>query len=289
MAGGDGGSREGVQWPEPIQRVQKLAASSLDALPEKYVRPASHRAPLNAPLANLPVIDLSGLADPRTHSSTVQQIGDACTEWGIFHAINHGIPLSLIHRVQQVSKELFDLPYEEKEVYANKPGLPVGYGSHLGASNSGTMDWSDYFFHQLRPSTSYDADSWPAKPAAYRETVAEYGKQVYSLMRMLLLAVAENLRVDFSSVEEAFGGKDGFRLGFRINYYPPCPQPALALGVSSHSDPGVLTALLQDEVGGLQVRKDGTWYSVGTTQDALVVNVADQLEFCPRTLLRPVG
>lgn len=62
----------------------------------------------------------------------------------------------------------------------------------------------------------------------------------------------------------------------RLNYYPKCPQPDVVLGVSRHKDPGALTVLVQDEVGGLEVRrKDGEWVGVKPRRDAFVINVGD--------------
>ncbi|KAF5951420.1 hypothetical protein HYC85_009364 [Camellia sinensis] len=40
----------------------------------------------------------------------------------------------------------------------------------------------------------------------------------------------------------------------RLNHYPPCPIPHLALGVGRHKDGGALTVLAQDDVGGLEVK-----------------------------------
>ena len=50
----------------------------------------------------------------------------------------------------------------------------------------------------------------------------------------------------------------------RLNHYPPCPEPELALGVGRHKDSGALTILYQDDVGGLDVRRrsDGEWARV---------------------------
>lgn len=65
----------------------------------------------------------------------------------------------------------------------------------------------------------------------------------------------------------------------RINRYPPCPLPEKCLGLGSHSDPHTLTILLQDEVGGLQVRKsDNHWVGIRPIPNSFVVNIGDTLE-----------
>ncbi|XP_010419815.1 PREDICTED: flavonol synthase/flavanone 3-hydroxylase-like [Camelina sativa] len=66
----------------------------------------------------------------------------------------------------------------------------------------------------------------------------------------------------------------------RINRYPPCPRPDLALGVGQHKDVVVLTVLAQDEVGRLQVsrRSDGVWFPVRPVPNALVINLGNCIE-----------
>lgn len=65
----------------------------------------------------------------------------------------------------------------------------------------------------------------------------------------------------------------------RMNYYPPCPQPEVAIGLSPHSDAVGLTILLQiNEMGGLQIKKDGMWVPVKPLPNAFVINIGDILE-----------
>jgi len=67
---------------------------------------------------------------------------------------------------------------------------------------------------------------------------------------------------------------------FRLNHYPPCPSPELALGVGRHKDPGALTILYQDDVGGLDVRRrsDGEWARVKFVPGSFVINVGDTMQ-----------
>ncbi|KAF6177047.1 hypothetical protein GIB67_015922 [Kingdonia uniflora] len=62
----------------------------------------------------------------------------------------------------------------------------------------------------------------------------------------------------------------------RLNHYPPCPTPDLTLGVGRHKDPGALTVLAQDNVGGLDVkRKDGEWVRVNPIPSSYIINLGD--------------
>ncbi|GJN29499.1 hypothetical protein PR202_gb17725 [Eleusine coracana subsp. coracana] len=66
---------------------------------------------------------------------------------------------------------------------------------------------------------------------------------------------------------------------FRFNYYPPCPRPDLVFGIKPHSDAGVLTILLMDkDVGGLQILRDGKWHNVPTSPHRLLINLGDYTE-----------
>jgi len=67
---------------------------------------------------------------------------------------------------------------------------------------------------------------------------------------------------------------------FRINRYPPCPRPDLALGVGHHKDADVISLLAQDDVGGLQVsrRSDGVWFPIRPVPNALVINIGNCME-----------
>ena len=69
----------------------------------------------------------------------------------------------------------------------------------------------------------------------------------------------------------------------RMNYYPPCPQPELVMGLNAHSDAAALTILLQiNEMEGPQIRKDGRWIPIKPLPNAFIVNVGDILEVNPK-------
>lgn len=80
-------------------------------------------------------------------------------------------------------------------------------------------------------------------------------------------------------------GKEEMELEMKINMYPPCPQPELALGVEPHTDMSALTLLISSDVPGLQVWKDNNWVVVNYFQNALFVHVGDQLEVSPASFV----
>lgn len=60
--------------------------------------------------------------------------------------------------------------------------------------------------------------------------------------------------------------------------YPYCPQPDLTLGLRSHTDPGTITVLLQNQVAGLQVKHGPHWVPVNPIPGGLIVNIGDLLQ-----------
>eukprot|EP01018_Ginkgo_biloba_P036344 Gb_09708 [translate_table: standard] len=106
----------------------------------------------------------------------------------------------------------------------------------------------------------------------------EYCQGTLGLCLYLLSVLSENLGLPSDYLKDAFGRKDEIGQCVRLNYYPPCPQPDLTYALAPHSDPGGITLLLQDDVAGLQVRKGDNWVSVPPLDNALVVNLGDQIE-----------
>jgi len=92
------------------------------------------------------------------------------------------------------------------------------------------------------------------------------------------------LGLEPNDLKEGTGGEN-LEYMMKINYYPPCPRPDLALGVPAHTDMSALTLLVPNEVPGLQICKDGSWYDVDYVPDAIVVHIGDQVEVCSNNLM----
>lgn len=63
-----------------------------------------------------------------------------------------------------------------------------------------------------------------------------------------------------------------------VNHYPACPDPSKVFGIPAHTDPQMLSILYQDDVGGLQVLKDGKWIGIRPDDSTFVVNLGDTLQ-----------
>ncbi|XP_022744022.1 probable 2-oxoglutarate-dependent dioxygenase At5g05600 [Durio zibethinus] len=271
------------EWPEPIIRVQSLSESGLPSIPDRYIKPPPDRPSLNPTEksdVNIPIIDLTGLSGDENNLpfSTLDQISLACREWGFFQVVNHGVSPGLMDRARETWRSFFHLPMEIKQAYANSPKTYEGYGSRLGIEKGAILDWSDYYYLHYLPLTLKDYNKWPSSPDSCREVIDEYGKELVKLGGRIMKILSINLGLREDRLQNAFGGEN-FGTCLRVNFYPKCPQPNLALGLSSHSDPGGLTLLLPDhEVPGLQVRKDGKWITVKPAQHAFIVNIGDQIQ-----------
>ncbi|KAL5666519.1 hypothetical protein ACJX0J_026627, partial [Zea mays] len=255
--------------------VQELAAS-LGALPPEFVRSEQDQPGATtyrgAAVPDAPVIDMS---EPGFGA----RMAAAAREWGLFQVVNHGVPSAAVAELQRVGRAFFALPTEEKERYAMDPasGKIEGYGTKLQRDLEGKKTWNDFFFHVVAPPEKVDHAVWPRSLAGYREANEEYCRHMQRLTRELFEHLSLGLGLHGSAMAEAFGG-DGLVFLQKINFYPPCPQPELTLGVAPHTDMSTLTVLVPNEVQGLQVFKDGQWYEAKYVPDALIVHIGDQIE-----------
>ncbi|KAL6642102.1 hypothetical protein ACP70R_020283 [Stipagrostis hirtigluma subsp. patula] len=289
-------SLHGCGWPEPIVPVQILSNSGMRSVPPRYIKPPSERpsgsiiTSTNDPNFSIPIIDLAGDVDtPQHRQIVVEAIGDACKNWGFFQVVNHGVDIDVVKRMRGAWREFFDLPLDEKKIYANSPVTYEGYGSRLGVEKGAILDWSDYYFLNLLPSDPKNLEKWPKMPSYLREVTEKYTCELMNLSEVLLKAMSSSLGLDEDYLHMAFGGSEGISACMRVNYYPKCPEPDLTLGLSSHSDPGGLTLLLVDDnVKGTQVRKGNTWVTVHPIPGAFVVNVGDQIQILSNGAYRSV-
>jgi isopenicillin N synthase-like dioxygenase len=65
----------------------------------------------------------------------------------------------------------------------------------------------------------------------------------------------------------------------RLLHYPLQPADAGAQGVEAHTDPGALTVLAQDSVGGLEAsNRAGQWVAAPPIRHSFVINIGDMMQ-----------
>ncbi|XP_047976450.1 jasmonate-induced oxygenase 2-like isoform X1 [Salvia hispanica] len=263
---------------------------ALEVIDPAFIQAPEHRPkPESVQANNVPLIDLSPLAaqepDPGALESLVAQIGQACKDWGFFQVINHGVALHLREKMELVSKQFFAMQKDEKKKVARDEVKPLGYYDTEHTKN--VRDWKEVFDFTLQepmilPHDHEHREMWnqwpPHNPPQMKEVCQQYGAEMEKLGHKLLELIALSLGLERDRFKGFFeGGTTSF---IRLNHYPPCPVPDLALGVGRHKDAGALTVLAQDEVGGLQVKRksDGEWILVHPTPNAYIVNVGDIIQ-----------
>ncbi|XP_058219411.1 flavonol synthase/flavanone 3-hydroxylase-like [Rhododendron vialii] len=258
-----------------VERVQALANGGLQELPDQFIRPA-HERPENSKAIDGVTVPVISLSQP--HDVVVDEITRACSEWGFFLLTDHDVSPGAIRRLKEVGEEFFNLPQKEKESYANDPssGRFDGYGTRMTRNLDEKVEWVDYFFHVMHPSPKVNYDFWPKNPPSYREVTEEYNVELRQVTNKLLELLSEGLGLEGKALRSCLGDEIEFEM--KINMYPPCPQPQLALGVEPHTDMSALTLLVPNDVPGLQVWKDGNWVAVNYLPNSLFVHVGDQVE-----------
>ncbi|OWM79276.1 hypothetical protein CDL15_Pgr003448 [Punica granatum] len=261
-----------------------------------FIQDIEHRPKVVGAIAEaegIPLIDLSALINsPDDHQaieSLVAEVRSASKEWGFFQVINHGVPLEKLRRLEEAARKFFGQPLEEKRKVRRDELSTLGYYDTEHTKN--VRDWKEVFdftFHDptLIPA-SYRPDDeevtqwsnkWPENLPELREACEEYAKAVeelaFRLMELIALSLglpADRFRGFFNDHQTTFT---------RLNRYPPCPAPHLALGVGRHKDSGALTILAQDDVGGLEVRRksDGEWIRVKPIPNAYIINIGDIIQ-----------
>ncbi|KAI3773010.1 hypothetical protein L6452_04207 [Arctium lappa] len=251
-------------------------SSTVESLPENYVFPVDSRSgDATVPICNtLPVIDLTTTLS-HDRQDAVQQILEACQDFGFFQVINHGIDDDLVSDTMRVVKEFFDMPNEDKAgVYSEDSSKKCRlYTSTYDYENEEIHLWRDNLRHHCHPIDDF-IHLWPEKPARYRDVVGKYSLEMGKLSSRILEIICEGLGL----------GHGYFGIGvtraqlFSANHYPPCPSPSLALGLPKHCDANLITFLLQDEIYGLQVYRNGEWVGVEPIPNAFVVILGHQAQ-----------
>lgn len=246
-------------------------------------------------LPNIPIIDVSRLVQGTDTAAVAKEIDRACRDAGFFYVVGHGVDASLQHRLQAAAREFFALPVEVKQRIAMSAGGRAwrGYFRVGDELTSGRPDQKEgiYFGQELASdhplvqagTPLHGPNLFPEQPASLRPLVLEYMAALTRLGERLLAGIALGLGLEETSFAD-HGTREPLTL-FRIFNYPPPPQSDL-WSVGEHTDYGLLTILLQDNAGGLEVKSGATWLAAPPVPDSFVCNIGDMLDRMTRGIYR---
>ncbi len=246
-------------------------------------------------LSVIPVIDLSGLNDPAMRKDLAQQLVATAEHSGFFYISNHGVPASLCDQAFDASRRFFALNELLKEKITvdqfQRGWMKQGLTNLEGAT---THDAKEVFFwgYDIAPDDPdlkaghlmVALNQWPDEDASFlKKELMPYYHAVLDLGRAIMSLLAEGLGKDPNFFKAAYDKPLGRG---QLVYYPPLAAKdveAHRFGAAAHTDFGVLTILMQDDLGGLQIKAkegehDGNWIEAPPIPGTFVCNIGDLLQ-----------
>ncbi|XP_020234569.1 flavonol synthase/flavanone 3-hydroxylase [Cajanus cajan] len=222
--------------------------------------------------AFIPTVDLSPFLreDEDGRKKAMEAITEACSEYGFFQIVNHGVSLDLIKEALQLSKSFFDYSDEEKNKSSASSDAPLPAGYNRQPLHS--PDKNEYLL-VFPPESSFNV--FPQNPPNFRDVVEEMFVQMSKMGVLLETIINECLGLPTNFLKE-FNNDRSWDFMVALRYFPASNNENN--GITEHEDGNCLTFVIQDGVGGLQVRKNGEWIPVVPAEGTIVVNVGDVIQ-----------
>lgn len=258
--------------------VKGLSDSGITSIPQFFVHDPETLSDLKpsskhtAADATLPTIDLSHINSINHRPEIVNQIKAAATTWGFFQVINHGVPVSVLDQTVNAVKAFHEQPHEVKaKYYKREEGKGVMYASNNDLFRTKAACWHD----SLQVWTGPEPVAAEEIPEICRNEVVAWDLHATKVADSVMELLSEGLGLEAEKFKELTFSDARALVG---HCYPYCPQPDRTVGITSHTDPGIVTVLLQNHVPGLQVRHEDEWVDVKAVPGGLIVNVGDMLQ-----------
>lgn len=216
----------------------------------------------------------------------------ACRDHGFFLLTDHGIDAE-IAAMWHASAVFFALPQAAKRKVSRSEQQPLGYYDQELTERK--RDLKEVFdFMPEAPAGSSPKPSlnrWPDDQPHFKSALCEFTEAAGLLAQRTLALVFQALSQQSTSVTQEHQLPTGAHRtsNIRLNYYPTSdPLTKLErrtvtklgdMALHAHTDPGILTLLVQDQVGGLQtLSKSEGWIDVPPAEGAIVVNLGDAMQ-----------
>ena len=242
----------------------------------------------------IPIIDISSLVDvhdkPQSVQKTVRDIGNACKNVGFFYVKDHQIPQDHLDAVIPAMQEFFNLPIEEKmKIHIGKSDIFRGYTPLGKEITNAKYDWHECvdFGPDLKQSHPeviageqlVGPNQWPENQPNFRKVLERHWNLMIVLGRRITEGLAMSLGLEKNFFAPYMSKSHSF---MRIVNYPPygkTQEENVGDGIGAHIDYGFLTILLQDNLGGLEVKNtDSKWLSAPIIPGTFLINIGHMIQ-----------
>lgn len=229
---------------------------------------------------SVPTVDIT---DPS--ATSLEALDRACADHGFFLLAGHGLD-DLIAETWAWTERFFDAGPDVTEAIRRTLEMPLGY--HDRELTKRFRD-TKRVFDFVDPSMEGESElnRWPENLDGFRDAMVAHFDAFAALTTRTVRLVHAALGLD--DAVAACHGFERTSSSVRLNQYPvgdPVPEderidlrPLGEVALGHHTDPGVITLLLQDDVGGLQaLSRDDGWIDVPPRPGTIVVNLADAVQ-----------
>jgi len=237
-------------------------------------------------------------ADSGAGRAFVAALRDACHGPGFCYLVGHGVPSDLDRGVMSAARAFFALPERERrELAIAKSPHFRGYTVLGDEITKGKRDWREQLdagaeepAAAVRPGDPAwlrlrGPNQWPARLPRMRDAVLEWmhAMDVVGVAILRALALGLGQRIDhFDSAVLPRGDPH-----LKIIRYPAQHGPHdTGQGVGMHHDSGLVSFVLQDDVGGLQVEIGGELVDATPRRGTYVMNLGEMLQAATSGYLR---
>lgn len=227
----------------------------------------------------VPVVDIG---DP--DATSLAELDAACRDHGFFLLNGHGLD-DLIDRTFAAARRFFDAPFEVKDAVRRDARNPLGYNEReLTKRQRDHKEVFDLVDPVHGRAKLYNR--WPQLDG-FHDAIAEHYDACSDLAMRTTELVLTALGLDGPALAAHRGDRTTSNL--RLNHYTlgdPVPEdereglaPLADVALGHHTDLGLVTLLIQDDVGGLQAASaEHGWIDVEPRPGTIVVNLADCMQ-----------
>ena len=242
----------------------------------------------NVNLQSLPILNLERFKDHHTRPEFLKELQKIAKDIGFFYLVGHGISSERIHEIQQITREFFELDQVKKDQIAmiNSPHFR-GYSQPNAENTRNVPDYREQIdigpelealpFNDEIPlwGRMQGPNQWPEDWSEFKDVTSAWLRDLRQVAIDLLHAFMLALGQKEDALDQLIIGSENELL--KLIHYPKV-EKKYHQGVGAHKDSNILTLLLQDEIGGLQVLSGEQWIDIPFVKDAFIINIGEILE-----------